>query len=230
MNFSCLYEASDFNWSTKFAAPQFTTPKTLVDTEEQVLTFLRNVYNQKNLQELKNTFQSDEDDLGTGQQLVIGVDCEGISRNRNLSLIQVSTNDLCLTMKQVGFSGHCYIFDLLKVNPFPIGLKKILEDRDIVKVFHDFCEDTSALVRQFEVHCDGVFDTQIAHRFLSKGSDDPKDSNISLNSFLAKYLGVENNQKDAIVNLMNTDPDFWWKVRYFFSSNSPLETSFSRNA
>jgi ribonuclease D len=45
-----------------------------------------------------------------------------------------------------------YLFDLLKVNPFSLkdgshGLKHVLEDRDIVKVFHDFCEDTSALVR-----------------------------------------------------------------------------------
>ena len=47
----------------------------------------------------------------------------------------------------------CYIFDLLKVNPFTSTkgltntLKQILEDREIIKVYHDFCEDTSALVR-----------------------------------------------------------------------------------
>lgn len=66
----------------------------------------------------------------------------------------------------MGLGNHCYIFDLTKVNPFPHGLKQVLEDREIIKVFHDFCEDTSALVRQFEVHCDGVFDTQVAHRNL----------------------------------------------------------------
>ena len=53
----------------------------------------------------------------------------------------------------------CYIFDLTKMNPFKLGLKQVLEDRSIIKVFHDFCEDTSALIRQFEVICDGVFDT-----------------------------------------------------------------------
>lgn len=87
----------------------------------------------------------------------------------------------------------------MKVNPFPLGLKSILEDRKIIKVFHDFCEDTSALVRQFEVHCDGVFDTQIAHRLLSEGSLDSRDSNISLNQLLQLYLGLENTKKEVIV-------------------------------
>jgi ribonuclease D len=88
------------------------------------------------------------------------------------------------------------------VDPFPLGLKHILEDRAIVKVFHDFCEDASALVRQFGVHCDGVFDTQIAHRLLSEGSEDTRDNNINLNSFLSAYLGAdcENQKKDAIVS------------------------------
>ena len=78
----------------------------------------------------------------------------------------------------------------MKVNPFLLGLKQILEDRDIIKVFHDFCEDTSALVKQYEVHCDGVFDTQIAHRKLFKDSGDPRDTNIGLNPLLQRYLGV----------------------------------------
>ena len=45
------------------------------------------------------------------------------------------------------------------MNPFKLGLKSVLEDRNIVKVFHDFCEDTSSLIRQYDVICDGVFDT-----------------------------------------------------------------------
>lgn len=76
------------------------------------------------------------------------------------------------------------MFDLIKMAVFPKALKYILEDREIVKVFHDFCEDTGALSRCFEVHCDRVFDTQIAHRLINKNSQDPKDSNISLNSLL----------------------------------------------
>ena len=88
--------------------------------------------------------------------------------------------------------GHCYIFDLQKVNPFPLGLKRILEDSKIIKIFHDCCEDNSALVTQHEVYCERVFDTQIAHRIIRKESGEPKDINISLNACLHAYLGVEN--------------------------------------
>lgn len=116
---------------------------------------------------------------------------------------------------KVGFNRQAYVFDLTKVNPFPLGLKSVLEDRNIIKVFHDFCEDTSAIVRHYEVHCDGVFDTQIAHRLLNKDSDDPRDSNISLNSLLQHYSGVENTRKDQIVEKMKADFDFWWKVSAF---------------
>jgi ribonuclease D len=91
--------------------------------------------------------------------------------------------------------NRCYLFDLLhvtedntKFDPFPLGLKAVLEDRGIIKVFHDFCEDTSALVKQYQVHCDGVFDTQIAHRKLVgdilRDTSDPRDMNISLNALL----------------------------------------------
>ena len=93
-----------------------------------------------------------------------------------------------------------------------------MEDREIVKIFHDFCEDTSALVSQYEVHCDGVFDTQIAHRLLTKESGNPKDQNISLNAFLSSYLGTENTQKDAMVSLMKIDPDLWWRVCVFLTT------------
>ncbi len=76
------------------------------------------------------------------------------------------------------------------MNPFKLGLKQLLEDRSIIKVFHDFCEDTSALIRQFEVICDGVFDTQIAHRFLTQESScDPRDLNIGVNNLLQIYTG-----------------------------------------
>jgi len=35
---------------------------------------------------------------------------------------------------------------MAKLEVFPKGLKQVLEDPSIVKVFHDFTEDTSALV------------------------------------------------------------------------------------
>lgn len=46
----------------------------------------------------------------------------------------------------------------------------------------------------------------------TNGSEDPKDSNISLNALLMNYLGVENDQKEEIGRLMKSNPDIWWEV------------------
>lgn len=128
----------------------------------------------------------------------------------------------------MGLGNHCYIFDLTKILVFPPELKQVLQDREIIKVFHDFCEDTSALVRQYGVHCDGVFDTQIAHRLLKQGSPafESRDQNISLNAFLAEHLGsyFENDQKDLIVGQMKTNPDLWYQVGFLLNNEQDLLT------
>jgi ribonuclease D len=58
--------------------------------------------------------------------LVLGVDCEGISKESPLSLIQICVG------KRV------FVVDLYRVNPFILGLKEIMECAYIIKVFHDF--------------------------------------------------------------------------------------------
>lgn len=95
----------------------------------------------------------------------------------------------------------------------------MLENPDIVKVFHDLCEDTSALLRQYNLKCEGVFDTQVAHRLISNAGvlesskDEHKNNNISLNGLLATYLGRQNVRKDSIAFKMAEDAAFWEKVR-----------------
>jgi ribonuclease D len=44
------------------------------------------------------------------------------------------------------FAGKCYLFDMLSVNPFDHGLKDVMQSKTIMKIFHDFCEDQSALI------------------------------------------------------------------------------------
>eukprot|EP00347_Sterkiella_histriomuscorum_P001359 403372337 len=205
------YINSKFNEVFDFSAltlqlPMFNshvyTRKLLIESEEQVLAFSQFIKAQLDQVEEKKALNCQETDLeerGADVELVIGVDCEGMSRQKNLALIQV------------GVANKCFLFDMTKLTVFPKVLKQILEDANIVKVFHDFCEDTSALVRQFQVHCDRVFDTQIAHRLLRKYSDDPKDQNLGLNMLLKHYLNVENNQKESMVNQMKSDPELWWK-------------------
>jgi predicted RNA-binding protein with RPS1 domain len=135
--------------------------------------------------------------------LVLGLDCEGISKDRPLSLIQISVRD------------EVYVIDLFQVNPFHYGLQEIMENPYIVKVFHDFCEDSAALVKNYGVYCQRVFDTQIAHRMLAEatnligGQNDFSQSNVGLNQLLKQYLNKANDQKDFIQKEMRTNKQFW---------------------
>ena len=44
------------------------------------------------------------------------------------------------------YNGKCFLFDLLKINPFKYGLDEVMKNENILKIFHDFCEDQSALI------------------------------------------------------------------------------------
>lgn len=78
-------------------------------------------------------------------------------------------------------------------------------------MFHDFWEDAAAILRQYKVRIEQVFDTQIAHRELTKseGSYSFLDSNISLNCLLEKYLKTQNSMKEKISVEMNMNPELW---------------------
>lgn len=97
------------------------------------------------------------------------------------------------------------------------GLQEIMESPYVIKVFHDFWEDASALVNNYGVFCQRVFDTQIAHRLLSElshpqGEDlDYSQNNIGLNELLKRYLDRQNTCKDAIQYQMKENRKFWDK-------------------
>jgi len=93
------------------------------------------------------------------------------------------------------FDGTCYLFDLLQMDPFQYGLRDVMQDDKVLKIFHDYCEDQSALLNQFNVVCNQVFDTQIAHRVICQALNNQpkanyKDNNIGLNELLTTYLDV----------------------------------------
>lgn len=102
------------------------------------------------------------------------------------------------------FNGRTFIFDLLRLNPFQCGLEEVMESNKILKIFHDFCEDHSALVNQFNLVCNYVFDTQVAHRVICQALYNStklvnyKDNNISLSDLLHTYLDVTHTKKQAV--------------------------------
>jgi len=97
------------------------------------------------------------------------------------------------------------------VNPFLHGFKEVMESHQVMKIFHDFCEDASALICQFNIICNFVFDTQIAHRLISDFLQqyDYRNINISLNNLLEDYLDKTNEKKDEINSAMQNNEQFW---------------------
>jgi len=84
-----------------------------------------------------------------------------------------------------------------------------MESNKVMKIFHDFCEDASALICQYNLICNFVFDTQIAHRLISDFLQqyDYRNINISLNNLLEEYLGpgFANSRKEEIHLLMQNN-------------------------
>lgn len=132
---------------------------------------------------------------------VIAVDCEGFSRSEN-----------SIAMIQVAFQDHSYLFDLKLIDPFDPSLEhnltKVLESPKVIKIFHDFCEDSSALYNFHNIACQKVFDSQIAHRIFQDATmgsvlacqTQKNYRQISLNDLLFYYLGAQtqNTQKEKI--------------------------------
>ena len=117
----------------------------------------------------------------------------------------------------MAFRDHSYLFDLKLIDPFDPTLKcnlaTVLESPKVIKIFHDFCEDSSALYNFHNITCQKVFDSQIAHRILQDATNgslldcQKQNSNyrqISLNDLLFYYLGAQtqNTQKEKIAQHM----------------------------
>ena len=73
-----------------------------------------------------------------------------------LSLIQIST------------SKYLFLIDCLNINPKVI-LKKYLEDRKILKVFHSVRSDATVLSKCIQCKTKNVFDIQLAEKLLTNG-------------------------------------------------------------
>ena len=76
---------------------------------------------------------------------VIGVDCEGFSKNKN-----------SIAMIQIAYRDHSYLFDLKEVDPFSGGknnLLTVLQSSKVTKIFHDFCEDGAAVQNFYGIVC-----------------------------------------------------------------------------
>ncbi len=120
------------------------------------------------------------------EEKIIGIDTEFDWRNTyypKLSLLQISTN------KKI------FLIDCLKINSLS-KLQYILEDKDIVKVFHAVRSDITVLSCSSGLKVFNCFDVQIAEKFLSK--DDLK----SYKKIVLKYLGLNIDKSETNSNWM----------------------------
>jgi len=112
-----------------------------------------------------------------GQQCV-GVDVEADSMyhyDEKVCLLQMSTRT------------DNFIVDPLKI-PDLSPLEKIFSDPEVEKIFHGADFDIRSLRRDFSFQIDGLFDTQIAAKFLGKGD-------LSLARLVKDYFGVDLEKK-----------------------------------
>ena len=117
---------------------------------------------------------------------IIGIDTEFDWRNTyypKLSLLQISTN------KKI------FLIDCLKLNSL-FKLQYILEDKNIVKVFHAVRSDITVLFCSANLTAFNCFDIQVAEKFLTKG--DLK----SYAKIVLKYLNLKIDKSETNSNWM----------------------------
>ena len=117
--------------------------------------------------------------------------CEKLSEEKEFGIDIECENNLhhygaFITLIQISGKEN-YIIDVLKLKD--IGpLLKILEDKNITKIFHDISYDLRMLNSQFKCRPKNIFDTEIAAQLLGK-------ENIGLKSLLEEYFGVQKARK-----------------------------------
>jgi ribonuclease D len=150
-------------------------------------------------------------DIDLSESKIIGIDTEFDWRTTYfpiLSIVQIST------------LNHLYLIDCLKVDP-KITLKKCIENKNVLKIFHSARSDTTVLSKCLECKTKNVFDIQVAEKFLENG--EPK----AYGKIVKKYFGIDLKQSETNSNWLKRpltenqisyafeDVDFLIDIYYF---------------
>lgn len=92
-----------------------------------------------------------------------------------------------IALIQISDKSHHWIIDVLKLKEIK-PLIHVLENPDVVKVFHDVSFDFRILLKDFHCHPRNIFDTQIAALFLGR-------ENLGLGDMLREYLTITTEKK-----------------------------------
>ncbi|KAF3324571.1 Exonuclease 3'-5' domain-containing protein 1 [Carex littledalei] len=128
-------------------------------------------------------------------QLVIGLDCEGVDLSRY--------GTLCIM--QLAFSDAIYIVDAIEGGAAVMeACKPALESNYVTK----------ALYFQFGIKLNNVMDTQVAYSIIEEQEGQIKRVEDDYMSFVAvladpRYCGVSYHEKEQVRDLLRQDPSFW---------------------
>lgn len=113
-----------------------------------------------------------------GKEKLVSVDLEADSMHS-------FAEKICLI--QIAAGGRAWLVDPFEVSDFS-SFCRILENPDIIKVFHGSDFDVRSLDREFSVQIENLFDTEIACRFLNV-------KERGLGALMASYFGIHMEKK-----------------------------------
>ena len=137
--------------------------------------FRRNLKKNKPIFIVDNSEELDNLDEELSKADIIGLDTEFDWRTTyfpKLSLIQIVAN------------SKLFLIDCLKIDPSKV-LKKYLESKNCLKIFHSVRSDATVLSKCLNIHSLNVFDIQVADKILTQ-------SNIrSYGKIVKSFFGIE---------------------------------------
>ena len=94
-----------------------------------------------------------------------------------------------LALVQIGYEATNLIIDPFKINDWGL-LKRLFEDKNIIKVIHSAKEDYRTLKSNLSIDLKNVFDTQLASRVIDSGVT------LSYQKLVNQYLSIELDKKE----------------------------------
>jgi len=141
---------------------------------------------------------------------VLAIDCEWVSGSEreyecDLCLVQIANPE----QKAFLFDIHIGGYELFSKGK----LKVLLENENIIKIFHDCRWDSYALWKSSGTVINKVFDTQIAYAVYERANGRKTPLPISLKKILELFaIGEKNLRKEETRLAMESDPNYW-KIR-----------------
>ncbi len=125
------------------------------------------------------------DKLDLGQVIAIDTETMGLNPNRDrLCLVQISSGD-----------GNAHLIQISPNQKLAVNLCRLLEDHNILKIFHFGRFDIAVLYNRFNILCNSVYCTKIASKLVRTFTDRHGLKNLS-NELISVDLSKQQQSSD----------------------------------